>query len=824
MKKKHLERKITRLQQRIQRIGFSCLSAAKQIQLQRKLCSHERQLYQLVGSVALAGLGLGTAQAQTFTEVTTSASPFINLDVDKDRPFGLSTGSDVSFADIDGDDDIDAFTIDRFGRIFFYENISTDLNTPDFLTPLYEEMYPFGLIDEGFGFAIELVDIDHDGDLDAFVGLTTGGVRYYENTSTESSIPAFSLSTDNSPFNLGNVGDRAVPNFVDIDQDGDLDAFIGLGNGKIVYYENISTVIHSPIFSQFTGTAPFGLEDVGDNAAPHLVDIDQDGDLDAFIGEYEGEINYFENISLGTMPEFLLATQNFGLNNVGYNSIPLFMDADADGDLDAFISSPQAGLEYFGNISVDLTVPDFTPPIEDIGYYLSPSCADIDGDGDLDLFVGDKLGIIKYLENTSFATATTPVFDFSYISNPFGVSEVEYSATPSLVDIDSDGDIDLFVGDRYGNITFFENVGNSSDPLFSRTTSSIPFGLKNAQRNASLTFTDIDDDGDYDAFVGNEYGKVDYYENVGSAVSPFFELASAVISFDVGDVMQEATPFFVDIDGDNDLDAFIADAANGTSYFENIGNRSIPVFVSSSANPFQQTYYDRLMPVILDVDNDGLLEAIVGSRFGKIHYFESDIPAPRLVNMNRLIVNTCTQPLSFEFEPLDDAVAYQMEIVLHSMNDQVITRTVPSTVIQLKRTIPRQLVGTQFSMRIAPIFEGNNERTIGRFSASRTYTIGCDEEGITRLEERNEELILDNLISEDETLAIFPIPTRDLLNYNPTQLEGIKAIHLFDLMGRLVKTDRELNGTIDMSDLPSGQYTLVFEGAGRRVHRLVQRM
>jgi hypothetical protein len=165
-----------------------------------------------------------------------------------------------------------------------------------------------------------------------------------------------------------------------------------------------------------------------------------------------------------------------------------------------------------------------------------------------------------------------------------------------------------------------------------------------------------------------------------------------------------------------------------------------------------------------------------------------------------------------------------MEIVLHSMNDQVITRTVPSTVIQLKRTIPRQLVGTQFSMRIAPIFEGNNERTIGRFSASRTYTIGCDEEGITRLEERNEELILDNLISEDETLAIFPIPTRDLLNYNPTQLEGIKAIHLFDLMGRLVKTDRELNGTIDMSDLPSGQYTLVFEGAGRRVHRLVQRM
>lgn len=81
-----------------------------------------------------------------------------------------------------------------------------------------------------------------------------------------------------------------------------------------------------------------------------------------------------------------------------------------------------------------------------------------------------------------------------------------------------------------------------------------------------------------------------------------------------------------------------------------------------------------------------------------------------------------------------------------------------------------------------------------------------------------------NVPRKNETLAIFPIPTRDLLNYNTTQLEGIKALHLFDLMGRLVKTDRDLNGVLDVSDLPSGQYTLIFEGEGKRVHRLIQKL
>ena len=45
-------------------------------------------------------------------------------------------------------------------------------------------------------------------------------------------------------------------------------------------------------------TNPFGLTDVGSYSSPVFVDIDGDGDLDAFIGERFGGIRYFENTDL----------------------------------------------------------------------------------------------------------------------------------------------------------------------------------------------------------------------------------------------------------------------------------------------------------------------------------------------------------------------------------------------------------------------------------------------------------------------------------------------------------------------------------------------
>ncbi len=87
-------------------------------------------------------------------------------------------------------------------------------------------------------------DIDGDGDLDAFVGNKDGNTRYYQNTGTASS-PSFAAALTN-PFNLTDVGSVARPALADIDGDGDLDAFVGNNDGNTLYFENTSAVANQP--------------------------------------------------------------------------------------------------------------------------------------------------------------------------------------------------------------------------------------------------------------------------------------------------------------------------------------------------------------------------------------------------------------------------------------------------------------------------------------------------------------------------------------------------------------------------------------------------
>jgi hypothetical protein len=189
--------------------------------------------------------------------------------------------------DIDGDGDLDAFVGNSYGNTLYYLNTGT-ANSAAFSTP---QTNPFGLTNVGSYSAPTLVDIDGDGDLDAFVGNNGGNTQYYENTGTANSA-AFSTPQTN-PFGLTNVGTSSAPTFVDIDGDGDLDAFVGNSYGNTLYYLNTGTA-NSAAFST-PQTNPFGLTDVGNYSAPTLVDIDGDGDLDAFVGNNLGNIRYFQN-------------------------------------------------------------------------------------------------------------------------------------------------------------------------------------------------------------------------------------------------------------------------------------------------------------------------------------------------------------------------------------------------------------------------------------------------------------------------------------------------------------------------------------------------
>jgi Ca2+-binding RTX toxin-like protein/mRNA-degrading endonuclease HigB of HigAB toxin-antitoxin module len=632
------------------------------------------------------------------------------------NPFGLTDvgySASPTFADIDSDGDLDAFIGEFYGNTLFFRNTGS-ASTPAFAAASSNS---FGLTDVGSVASPTFADIDGDGDLDAFIG-DRGNTLFFRNTGN-ASAPAFAAGSAN-PFGLTDVGFRASPTLVDIDGDGDLDAFIGNGAGNTLFFGNTpasvaenaganavvgtlsttdpdtgntftymlvagtgdtdnaafnilgnelratasldfetksaysvrvrttdqggltyeeaftitvtnvneaptSLALIDPTFFSPASSNPFGLADVGSVASPTFADIDGDGDLDAFIGEFYGNTLFFRNTGTSIAPAFAAASSDpFGLTDVGYYASPTLADIDSDGDLDAFIGEYYGNTLFFRNTG-SASAPAFAAGsanpfgLTDVGQGASPTFANIDGDGDLDAFIGNDTGNTVFFRNTGSANA--PAFATAS-SNPFGLIDAGHYASPTLADIDGDGDLDAFIGEYFGNTLFFRNTGHASAPAFAAASSN-PFGLIDVGRYASPTFADIDGDGDLDAFIGEYSGNTLFFRNTGSASAPAFAAGSAN-PFGLTELgllrpsnPGEMPPALADIDGDSDLDLFIGGRYGNTLFFRNTGSASAPAFAEGSASPFGLPYVGYYASLTLaDIDGDGDLDAFIGEYFG----------------------------------------------------------------------------------------------------------------------------------------------------------------------------------------------------------------
>jgi len=290
--------------------------------------------------------------------------------------------------------------------------------------------------------------------------------------------------------------EQMVPVFGDIDNDGDMDLFIGTASqvanmgcvsGKIIFFENIGDALN-PSFVERTGVAnpagsiatppvlyrayiyPFPLL-YGCSAKPSLADIDNDGDLDLFVGDSVGKVEFHQNTGTPAAPVFI---QQTGTAN------PL--------------SSVSTDIGRTGHIGG-----------------AAPELVDIDHDGDLDAFVGSLNGMIRFLKNTGNPTnaAFTPIVG---VGNPFDGQILPSYSVPAFVDIDGDGDLDGFVGHTPW-VSYFKNTGTPATPVLTAINGvgNPLFGQGNGK--PAPTFVDIDSDGDYDAFIGM-FGRVRFFENI----------------------------------------------------------------------------------------------------------------------------------------------------------------------------------------------------------------------------------------------------------------------------------------------------------------------
>ncbi|MCX6641268.1 MAG: FG-GAP-like repeat-containing protein [bacterium] len=346
------------------------------------------------------------------------------------------------------------------------------------------------------------------------------------------------------------------------------------------------------------------------HSIPDFCDLDADNDLDLVVGS-NYPILFFLNIGNPTNPIFTSALNNIpNLSTIG-NSAPKFCDIDNDGDYDLFATSDER-LWYWKNVGT-ANQPQFqfiTDSVTQISTWISyPALIDIDGDGDFDLF-SDYAGAIQFYRNIG----TPNLFNFSFVTTTFSGIDVGSHATPTFIDIDADGDYDLFIGNEAGNIYFYRNDGTAQQYNFTLVTNN--YNNIDVGEYASPEFADIDGDGDYDLLVGRECpgltnspGDIFYYKNVGTPqVAQWQFITANFLSIDVGYDAQGTT---TDIDADRDFDIFIRNSGSYLSYYQNIGAPDSAAF-SWVTDAYQDIHGSLLAPFFSDINGDNAPDLFMG--------------------------------------------------------------------------------------------------------------------------------------------------------------------------------------------------------------------
>ncbi len=257
-----------------------------------------------------------------------------------------------------------------------------------------------------------------------------------------------------------------------------------------------------------------------------------------------------------------------------------------------------------------------------------PQLVDIDADGDLDLFVQERRGAVMYFENVSGR--------FTWRSDAFlGLDVGEWYR---FTELNGDGLVDLLSEAPISQIRAWRNSGTRGAPAFRvavdtlRDGNGVPIA---ADRQNILNVIDIDCNGRLDLFLGRVTGRIDRFEAVTGGDRdgvPRFVLHTE--NFEDIEILGQVpgqpgrierggtrhganTMTFGDIDGDGDSDLFWGD------FFEEglllIENRSTGCTTPSMQGRARRFPDDSTLltsgynaPALGDIDGDGLTDLVLG--------------------------------------------------------------------------------------------------------------------------------------------------------------------------------------------------------------------
>ncbi len=293
-----------------------------------------------------------------------------------------------SWADYDNDGDIDCFLVATTSNTLSYlfrnngNNSFTKITTGDIGDANYNS-----------GWGCSWADYNNDGFVDLIIaaannaGVVNHPSRFFKNNGdgTFSKIDTTLFTTQLAPY--------TIPTWSDYDQDGDIDLFIGSGpaNGSFAsdyLFDNQLQETGIPnlvrIDTSIIGT------DLVDGQVWNWIDYDNDGDLDAYLTNYWQTIpnNLYRNES----NQYFIKTteQQVGtiVTDLGKGLANVWGDFDNDGDLDCIVTNDNATDKYYRNnndgtftsvASIETTL--------GIGPQYGITVGDYNNDGFLDLYI-----------------------------------------------------------------------------------------------------------------------------------------------------------------------------------------------------------------------------------------------------------------------------------------------------------------------------------------------------------------------------------------------------------------------------------------------------
>jgi enediyne biosynthesis protein E4 len=305
----------------------------------------------------------------------------------------------------------------------------------------------------------------------------------------------------------------------------------------------------SAFAQQFTRiTAGPLVNSLGDSRSVNWVDINNDGLLDCMItnGPSGGQNNsLFLNSGGGS---FTLLAADTICNDNKPSDGATWADYDNDGYVDCFVANwyNQHNMMYRNSGTTSFLQITTGAPVTNNGYSETASWGDYDNDGLLDLYVTNSFGLKK---NFLYHNDGNGVFT-RIITGP-AVTDQYQSRCVNWTDMDSDGDLDLFVTNE-GNEA--ENIyRNDGAGIFTPVTTGI---LVNDLGNTmSSSWADYDNDGDLDVFLANDQQNNGLYRNDGNFL--FTKISADTVSLSGGNSFCGA---WSDTDNDGDLDLFVTNA------------------------------------------------------------------------------------------------------------------------------------------------------------------------------------------------------------------------------------------------------------------------